>query len=49
MSVNKPTNPEVYPTIIKEEYILEDRDYLLIKSIQDLTKAIEKLRLNLNG
>jgi len=29
---------------IKEEYELEDKDYLLIRAIQDLTKAINILR-----
>jgi hypothetical protein len=26
-----------------EPYILEDKDYLLIKAIQELTRAIERL------
>lgn len=36
----------IKPTTEKEEYILEDKDYLFIKAIQNLTKEIEKLRLS---
>lgn len=39
---------EIKPTTIldKEEfYTLEDKDYLLIKAIQELTKAIKYLTL----
>lgn len=28
----------------KEAYVLEDKDYLLIRAIQELTKTIERLR-----
>ena len=36
-------------TILKEDesYKLEDKDFLLITAIQELTKTIEKLRLSL--
>ena len=32
----------IKPKIEKEEYLLEDKDYLLITAIQDLTKAIRE-------
>lgn len=33
----------IKPTTEKEEYVLEDKDYLLIKAIQDLSNAINLL------
>ncbi len=39
-------NEIIKPTTEKAEYILEDKDYLLIKAIQELTMAIERLRLS---
>ena len=36
---------DIKPTTEKEEYILEDKDYLLIKAIQDLTIAINGVNL----
>jgi len=34
----------IKPKIKKDEYELEDSDYLLIRALQDLTNAIERLR-----
>lgn len=34
---------EIKPKVKKEEYELEDKDYLLIQAIRDLTIAIDKL------
>ena len=39
-------NEIIKPTTDKEEYILEDKDYLLIKAIQELTTAIERARMS---
>ena len=36
---------DIKPTTEKEEYILEDKDYLLIKAIRDLTIAINGVNL----
>ena len=36
---------KIKPTNLKESYTLEDKDYLLIIAIQDLTNTIERLRL----
>ena len=33
----------IKPTNIKPEYILEDKDYLLIRAIQELTIQIQRL------
>ena len=33
---------DIKPTNIKEEYILADKDFLLIQAIRDLTIAINK-------
>lgn len=35
----------IKPIKEKEKYELEDKDYLLIKAIQELTIAINKLRM----
>ena len=35
----------IKPTTEKEEYVLEDKDYLLIKALQDLSNEIAALRL----
>ena len=37
----------IKPTTTTEEYILEDKDYLLIMAIRNLTATIERLRLSL--
>jgi hypothetical protein len=37
-------SPTTKLTKEKKEYVLEDKDYLLIKAIQDLTNSINKLR-----
>jgi len=37
----------IKPKTEKEEYLLEDKDYLLIKAIQDLTEALTKLRIEM--
>lgn len=34
----------IKPLNTKEEFILEDKDYLLIKALRDLTNEIRKLR-----
>ena len=34
---------KIEPTIKKEKYILEEKDYLLIRAIQELTRAIKFL------
>jgi len=41
----KPTTTLDYKD--RTAYILEDKDYLLIKSIQELTKAIQKMTMRL--
>ena len=33
----------IKPTTEKEEYVLEDKDFLLIKAIQELTSQIRRL------
>jgi hypothetical protein len=33
----------ITPAFLKEKYILEDKDYLLIMAIRDLTKQIKRL------
>lgn len=38
----------IKPTTKKAEYLLEDKDYLLIQAIRDLTGAINMMRLK-NG
>lgn len=35
----------IQPTTQKESYTLEDKDYLLIKAITELTEAITLLRM----
>lgn len=42
-TLNKGMIEEIKPTSDKEEYVLEDKDYLLIKAIQELTAAIRRL------
>jgi hypothetical protein len=37
----------IKPTKEKEEYTLEDKDFLLITAIQDLTEQIKQLRLKI--
>ncbi len=32
----------IKPKTKKEEYVLEDKDYLLIKALQELTKQIRR-------
>lgn len=44
----------IIPTTETEEgkdpvYKLEDKDYLLIKTLRELTEAIDKLRIAMNG
>ena len=39
---------EIFPTSKKDDYVLEDKDYLLITAIRELTIAINKLGLR-NG
>jgi len=34
----------IKPTSEKDEYILEDKDYLLIKAIKELTYAIRNMK-----
>lgn len=35
-------NNVIKPTLEKDEYILEDKDFLLIQAIRDLTIAIKQ-------
>ena len=37
---------KIKPTNVKEEYTLEDKDYLLIKAIQDLTETMRMVSIN---
>ena len=34
---------EIEPKVIKDKYLLEDNEYLLIKSLRNLQKSIEML------
>ena len=36
---------KIVPLTKKDEYVLEDKDYLLIMAIRDLTSAINLMRL----
>ena len=38
----------IKPASCKEEYVLEDKDYLLIMALRELTSTIERLRLSLS-
>ena len=40
---NKSVMENIKPTTKKEDYILEDKDYLLIKAMQELTSQIRRL------
>lgn len=39
--------PIIEPKQKKEVYVLEDKDFLLIEAIKDLTKAIKVLNIKL--
>ena len=35
---------KIQPTLKKEEYVLEDKDYLYIIALRELTEAVDDLR-----